>query len=98
VSAVVDAFLSASVGVVDFVTGGGTASTRSRASRPAGAGLEPAPLGKSSHMLFILWLIAVVLVVYGIVRLVRGDVLVGVLLIVAGLLVGPGGVSVFATS
>ncbi len=47
-------------------------------------------------MTFILWLIAVVLVIWGIVTLVRGSVLFGILLIVAGLLVGPGGVSVFA--
>lgn len=47
-------------------------------------------------MLFILWLIAVVLVIWGIVRLTRGETLVGVLLIVVGLLVGPGGVSAFA--
>ncbi|WP_158282914.1 GPGG-motif small membrane protein [Nocardioides silvaticus] len=44
---------------------------------------------------FILWLIAVVLVVSGIVSLFRGEVLWGVLLIVVGLLVGPGGVSIF---
>ena len=46
-------------------------------------------------MEFILWLLAVVLVVWGIVTLVRGQVLMGVLLIVVGLLVGPGGVSIF---
>lgn len=46
-------------------------------------------------MTFILWLIAVVLVIWGIVTLVRGSVLFGILLIVAGLLVGPGGVSIF---
>lgn len=46
-------------------------------------------------MAFILWLIAVVLVVYGIFRAVRGDVLIGILLVVVGLLVGPGGVSIF---
>lgn len=44
---------------------------------------------------FLLWLAAVILVVAGVVRLVRGDVLVGVVLIVVGLLVGPGGVSIF---
>lgn len=44
---------------------------------------------------FLLWLVAVILVVTGIVRLVRGDVVVGVVLIIVGLLVGPGGVSVF---
>ena len=35
-------------------------------------------------MTFILWLIAVVLVIWGIVTLVRGSVLFGILLIVAG--------------
>ena len=43
----------------------------------------------------ILWLIAAALVIFGIVRVVQGAVLVGILLIVAGLLVGPGGVSIF---
>jgi hypothetical protein len=47
-------------------------------------------------MEFILWLIAVVLVIAGIVSLVRGAVMYGAVLIVVGLLVGPGGVSVFA--
>ncbi len=43
----------------------------------------------------ILWLIAVVLVIAGIVQLVQGALLLGIVLIVAGLLVGPGGVSIF---
>jgi hypothetical protein len=47
------------------------------------------------RMAFILWLIAVFLVIAGIVALVRGQVAYGVILIVVGLLVGPGGVSVF---
>lgn len=46
-------------------------------------------------MEFVLWLLAVVLVVSGIVSLVRGAVLWGIVLIIVGLLVGPGGVSVF---
>lgn len=46
-------------------------------------------------MEFILWLIAVILVVAGVVSLVRGAILYGILLIVVGLLVGPGGVSIF---
>ncbi|MGH9014661.1 MAG: GPGG-motif small membrane protein [Acidimicrobiia bacterium] len=46
-------------------------------------------------MLFILWLIAVILVIWGIVNLVRGEVLLGIGLIIVGFLVGPGGVSVF---
>ena len=46
-------------------------------------------------MAFILWILAVILVISGIVSLVRGQILWGVVLIVVGLLVGPGGVSVF---
>jgi len=46
-------------------------------------------------MTFVLWLIAVILVIAGIVSLLRGAVLAGILLIIVGLLVGPGGVSVF---
>ena len=45
-------------------------------------------------MAFILWLLAVVLVVWGIVTAVRGQLLLGIVLIVVGLLVGPGGVSI----
>jgi len=43
----------------------------------------------------ILWIIAAVLVIAGIVALVRGSALVGIVLIILGLLVGPGGVSIF---
>jgi hypothetical protein len=46
-------------------------------------------------MAFILWLIAVVLVIWGIVTIVRGELLMGILLIIVGCLVGPGGVSIF---
>lgn len=46
-------------------------------------------------MALILWIIAVILVISGIVSLVRGQVLMGIVLIVVGLLVGPGGVSLF---
>jgi hypothetical protein len=47
-------------------------------------------------MEFLLWLIAVILVISGIVYLVRGVVAWGLLLVIVGLLVGPGGVSIFA--
>jgi hypothetical protein len=43
----------------------------------------------------ILWILAVVLVVAGIFALFRRQVLWGIVLIVVGLLVGPGGVSIF---
>ena len=46
-------------------------------------------------MATLLWLLAVVLVIAGIVSLLRGEVLWGVVLIIVGLLVGPGGVSIF---
>ncbi|HET8603036.1 MAG TPA: GPGG-motif small membrane protein [Marmoricola sp.] len=44
---------------------------------------------------FILWIIAVILVIAGIVTIIRGGILWGIVLIVVGLLVGPGGVSIF---
>ena len=43
----------------------------------------------------ILWIIAAILVIAGIVSLLRGGVIAGIVLIVLGLLVGPGGVSIF---
>jgi hypothetical protein len=46
-------------------------------------------------VVFILWILAVILVVSGIVQLFRGQLLFGIVLIVVGLLVGPGGVSIF---
>jgi hypothetical protein len=46
-------------------------------------------------MLFLLWILAVVLVVSGVVALFRRQLLWGIVLIILGLLVGPGGVSIF---
>ena len=46
-------------------------------------------------MELLLWILAVVLVVCGIVAIVRGQILWGIVLIIVGLLVGPGGVSIF---
>jgi hypothetical protein len=43
----------------------------------------------------LLWILAVILVIAGIVTLVRGGVVAGVVLIIVGLLIGPGGVSIF---
>ena len=47
-------------------------------------------------MLLILWLIAAALVIFGIIRIVQGEVLLGIVLIIVGCLVGPGGVSIFS--
>jgi hypothetical protein len=46
---------------------------------------------------FLLWLAAVVLVIVGIVQLLQGQLLWGLLLIVIGLAIGPGGFSIFRT-
>jgi len=43
----------------------------------------------------LLWVLAVVLVIAGIVTLIRGAVVAGIVLIIVGLLIGPGGVSIF---
>ena len=47
-------------------------------------------------MEFLLWILAVILVVAGILALFRRQILWGVVLIIVGLLVGPGGVSIFS--
>ncbi|MFS3129530.1 GPGG-motif small membrane protein [Nocardioides sp. Bht2] len=46
-------------------------------------------------MAFILWILAVILVVSGIFALFRGETLWGIVLIIVGLAVGPGGYSLF---
>ena len=43
----------------------------------------------------ILWIAAVVIGIFGVMRLVQRDFIMGAVLIVVALLVGPGGVSVF---
>lgn len=44
---------------------------------------------------FLLWLIATVLVIVGIVQLFQGQIILGIVLIVLGVGVGPGGFSFF---
>jgi len=46
-------------------------------------------------MATLLWILAAILVISGIFSLVKGQMLWGIVLIVVGLMVGPGGVSVF---
>ncbi|HSH61397.1 MAG TPA: GPGG-motif small membrane protein [Acidimicrobiales bacterium] len=43
----------------------------------------------------LLWIIAAVLVIVGIVQLLQGQIIFGIVLIVLGCLVGPGGYSIF---
>jgi hypothetical protein len=47
-------------------------------------------------MEFVLWLLAVILVIAGIFALFRRELVWGVVLIAVGLLIGPGGVSIIA--
>ncbi len=43
----------------------------------------------------VLWLMAAILVIVGIVQLFQGQIILGIVLIVVGCLVGPGGYSIF---
>ena len=43
----------------------------------------------------VLWIIAAILVIAGIVQLFQGQIILGVVLIIVGCLVGPGGYSIF---
>ena len=47
-------------------------------------------------MYYLLWLFAVLLVVGGILAVVRHEVILGVILILLAVLVGPGGVSLLS--
>ena len=47
-------------------------------------------------MTTLLFIIAAILVIAGIFTIIRGSMLFGIVLIVVGLLVGPGGVSLFS--
>jgi hypothetical protein len=51
--------------------------------------------GYTAAMATLLWILAVILVVAGIFAIIRRQLLWGIVLIVVGLLVGPGGVSIF---
>jgi hypothetical protein len=44
----------------------------------------------------LLWILAAILVIAGIVSFFRGEILTGVVLFIIGVLVGPGGVSIWS--
>ena len=46
-------------------------------------------------MTFLLWILALLIGIWGVVTLVRGQILLGIILIIVAFLVGPGGVSLF---
>jgi hypothetical protein len=45
--------------------------------------------------MFLIWLLAVVIGIAGIISLVRGQILWGIILIILAFVVGPGGYSIF---
>ena len=49
----------------------------------------------SSGSALLLWILAAILVIAGILSIIRGAILWGVALIIIGCLVGPGGISIW---
>ena len=43
----------------------------------------------------VLWIIAVIIAVIGVIQLLQGQIILGIVLLVAAALVGPGGYSIF---
>ena len=46
-------------------------------------------------MAFVLWILAVVVAIIGIVQLFQGQIILGIVLLVVAALIGPGGYSIF---
>jgi hypothetical protein len=46
---------------------------------------------------FILWIVAVILAVVGVIQLLQGQIIFGIVLLVLAALVGPGGYSIFGS-
>jgi hypothetical protein len=44
---------------------------------------------------FVLWLIAVIIGIIGIVQLLQGQIILGIVLLIVAFMVGPGGYSIF---
>jgi hypothetical protein len=53
------------------------------------------PRREAPNMGTILFIIAVIIAIYGIIRIIQGDILWGIVLLVVAALVGPGGYSIF---
>ena len=45
----------------------------------------------------VLWVIAVIIAVIGVIQLLQGQIIPGIVLLIAAALVGPGGYSIFRT-
>jgi hypothetical protein len=46
-------------------------------------------------MYMLLWILAVVLAIVGVVQLLQGQIILGIVLLIVAALVGPGGYSIF---
>ena len=51
--------------------------------------------GNSRGMNLILWIVAVILAIAGVIQLLQGQIIFGIVLLVVACLVGPGGYSIF---
>ncbi len=56
--------------------------------------VESLPAGQPHAMTLLLSIAAVILVIVGIVQIVQGQIILGIVLIIVGCLVGPGGYSI----
>jgi hypothetical protein len=52
-------------------------------------------IGNTPTMNALLWVLAVILAVVGVVQLLQGQIIFGIVLLIAACLVGPGGYSIF---
>ncbi len=52
-------------------------------------------VGNTRGMNFILWIVAVILAIAGVIQLLQGQIILGIVLLVVACLVGPGGYSIF---
>ena len=52
-------------------------------------------VNEEADVSLVLWLVAVVIGIIGIVQLLQGQIILGIVLLVVAFLVGPGGYSVF---
>ena len=71
-----------------------TGLTRRAGTVCAGCGQEPRVAGVEMPA-NVLWIIAVVIAIIGVIVLISGSVLWGIILLVIAALVGPGGYSIF---
>ena len=51
--------------------------------------------GNIHGMNFVLWIVAVIIGIIGVVQLLQGQIIFGIVLLVVACLVGPGGYSIF---